>query len=171
VFVHGPPDLNQLTEIVDYFCSPEWQSFTYKSEEVNNSVALASFNKRLEKAVGSSVLVGMNPIEVWRLNELNIQYDLKGLKLYYKDQLLAAHFSNPLPVQIKDRFIFTHEDQLHVVANGQIILEYPLPKGMFADDAFPTMEALEKWVNISQFGKAKISYSYQQNRFILVPQD
>ncbi len=167
IFIHGDTNLYQLVRIVDYFVSEDWESFCYDFESVNPKVALKTFNRILDKVVGTPDLTFFEDksMPVWAVGNLQIVYKPDGLFYRFNEKALNLKPSNPLPAKLKDRYFFVKNNTIQVVQEDKIILECKIPDFDEINTYLYSMKSYGGWLNIYYNQRPILSYSYKKNIF------
>jgi hypothetical protein len=163
-------DLRQLLRIADCFASKNWRSFCPKWERKDPAIALRTLNRILDREVGEpdmSFLAGSQTV-VFELDDLQVVYEENRLFYVLAGRRLDLEPDDPTPVKLRDRYLFGSKGAVHVYENGSEILRRPCTYGV--DNGAPHARVFRSWVNIGNAGYPRLSYSYEKNRFYLIPE-
>lgn len=162
------PNLHQLVRIVNYFSSRNWESFCCY-DRLKNDAASRTFDRILDREVGEpdmSFFVGRRQV-VFQRDELRVIYEADHLYYELAGRRLDLKPDGPLPVKVRDRYLFGIEGALVVYGRDGEVRR----KAISCDPSgFVTARAYARWVNIdiSRCGGGALAYSYDKNRFYRV---
>lgn len=169
IFIHGMPDLELLTRVVEYCFSPQWEetqidtNFNYQEYEPMRK----DFLNKLDNIVPSVNLNNLRQqqIEVFQLGDLTIKYNDEKLILSIGGNKTPS-FSHPCPVQLKDRY-FVVNDSILTVYNSQakpiITQRLHIEKGYTLE--YYQLSVVDDEIQWSIFGNLILRYNYKENQF------
>lgn len=165
------PDLYQLVRIVDYFADKRWKSFCHDkwAGKVSPQTAFRTFNRILDETVGKpdlSFFADRREV-VFQQDELRVIYEADQLFYELAGQRLDLKPADPLPVKMKDRYLFGIENAVVIYEEGKERRRKSLLSCVRPHPPI-RVKAYSSWVNID-CGAAVLTYSYDRDRFYEVP--
>jgi len=169
VLKQGDFNLTQMVRIINYFTSPNWNSFCYDRRNYQKEFKekeFKTFNKILDKEVGNANLEFFDDkqIEVLKLGDLTIIYEQDSLFYYLEGDRLPLRPENPPPVKLKNRYLLSSENSIFVYENGKVISSNKIPT---CTGCIPNLfwRPGSRWANLVIDGHNVLSYSYDKNKF------
>jgi hypothetical protein len=162
-------NLRDLVRLVDYFASPNWQSFccydyvNRSHESVRNKIG-----RILDREVGQPDLAffdGRRSI-VAEIGDLQVVYENDRLFYSLAGQRLDLVPADPTPVQVKNRYLLGSRDFIHVYEEGREVRHSRTVQDSEGSWCEPPLRAraYRSWVNVGCW-EPRRSYSYEKNRF------
>jgi|GEM_PF-2360760 len=170
-------DLNllYLTRVVDYFASKNWKPYSCCNSyiKVTPKGIRRRFGRSLDHEAGPpdlSFFDGRRSI-VFELGDLQVVYENDRLFFLLAGKRLDLEPADPIPVKVGNRYFFGSKDFFHVFENGLEIRRRPKAKSWSEWGCLEPFRARAygKWINLGcGEGGARLSYSYDKNRFYKV---
>ncbi|HEX6904143.1 MAG TPA: hypothetical protein VF789_30815 [Thermoanaerobaculia bacterium] len=161
------PDLYQLVRIIDYFADKRWKPFCHDKwhSTVSPETAFRTFNRILDETVGKpdlSFFASRREVVLQR-DELRVVYEAEQLFYEMTGQRLDLKPDDPLPVKLRDRYLFGSEGAVVVFADGKE-RRRKSPSSCVRPHPPIRAKVYTRWINID-CGANVLAYSYDRDRF------
>jgi len=162
VRIHGYSNLNFLLRLVDYFAHSDYTSFIYRWKTEDENIWYSEqFKLTLNRTVPNVPSFEYNPIEVFRTNELSVNFEKGELAVYHYGKLLPIQLADPLPVS-KNGLYFIASSTSVLCYEEQVEVARTEFKGISGD--FSQMRLHKNWMNLYLYDQT-ISYCISEQKF------
>ena len=173
VTLHGHADLSELLRLVDYFTSPQWESYcyiynweehdydTYRAKSVNGYQAvLRNKTEAPDLSIYKDVFV-----PVWETSDLQIRYTPDRLDMTIGNQVLDHKFNNVLPYHLQDTYALIDKGQVYIYHNNVSNLSHPIPGYEDFTDVFWHFWHQNNQIQLYRDDVVVLSYSLDYSQF------
>lgn len=124
--------LERMVQIVDYFCSEQWESFVCKDSKTNQKASINTLFTRIDEVVGKTDLSFINKdIVVYELNQLRINYVNDSLVLTIDNIQIDVNINlkqtSIVPKAIDSYYFFASDDTVYVYDKNILKLKNKRP--------------------------------------------
>ncbi|MBI3502288.1 MAG: hypothetical protein HY063_10890 [Bacteroidetes bacterium] len=168
----GYPTIQKLTAIVDNFTKSDWKQFIVGLNGLSETVCKNQIEKFYDSiSVSKPRQMSLDKFIVWSSGQLHIDYINDSLKYFLDSFPLKVNItSSPLPVQIKDRYLFFDNQTIFVLQGQEIIKTFkiePIEDDIKMFQEYYNIYIYDKWVNLCYPEEENwiYTYSYDKNKF------